>query len=326
MSLKKFITFGILALCHKAITAPLDGVNSISTRGSPNVSLEGEAPMPKYHNLTREYLNTVPLLEFPPHVPAHAPAHLQPRKLRDTAIGGYDERVVVDKLEYPYNAMGRLDVLSEVPFNQTNVCSGSLVGPRHVMVARHCVKSDNLQAARKVKFSPNYFNGTRLEESYVTDAIIPDRIFGGIYCYEANDWAVLVLADRLGDKYGYLGVKAVDCKTQTKKPLFVCTPSFIRNSTNKTQSHVGYPRDKGWGVPTLQEESISIRECHFCAPGSLRTDADGTDGQSGGPLFIMEDGLPWLYGVSSTHYLTNNGFASGPDLVKAVAAARKEFP
>lgn len=322
MLVKMFITFGILALCHKAITAPLDGANSNSARGYSTVSLEGDAPMPQYHNLTREYLRTLPLEEVPPFVPAQ----LQPRKLRDTAIGGYDERVVVDKLEYPYNAMGRLDVISEVPFNQTNVCSGSLVGPRHLMVARHCVKSDNLQAARKVKFSPNHFNRTRLAESYVTDAIIPERIYGGIYCYEANDWAVLILADRLGDKYGYLGVKAVDCKTQTNEPLFVCTPSFIRNSTNKTQSHVGYPQDKGWGVPTLQAESISIKECQLCAPGSLRTDADGTIGQSGGPLFIVEDGLPWLYGVSSTHYLTNNGFAAGPDLVKVVALARKEYP
>ncbi|KAH7262881.1 trypsin-like cysteine/serine peptidase domain-containing protein [Fusarium tricinctum] len=307
MSLKMFVTFGILALCHMAITAPLDGVKSNSARGYSTVSLEGDAPMPQYHNLTREYLRTLPLVEVPPSLPAH----LQPRELRDTAVGGYDERVVLDNQEYPYSAMGRLDVLSEVPFNQTNVCSGSLVGPRHVMVARHCVKSDNLQAVRKAKFSPSHFNGTRLGESYVTDAIMPDRIIGGIFCYEANDWAVLILADRLGDKLGYLGVKAVDCETQANKPMF---------------SHVGYPQDKGWGVPTLQAESISIKECHTCTIGSVRTDADGTIGQSGGPLFIVEDGLPWLYGVSSTHYLTNNGFATGPELVKAVTLARKEYP
>jgi hypothetical protein len=188
------------------------------------------------------------------------------------------------------------------------------------------MKSDNLQAVRKAKFSPSHFNGTRLGESYVTDAIMPDRIIGGIFCYEANDWAVLILADRLGDKLGYLGVKAVDCETQANKPMFVCTLSFLLNLTNKTQSHVGYPQDKGWGVPTLQAESISIKECHTCTIGSVRTDADGTIGQSGGPLFIVEDGLPWLYGVSSTHYLTNNGFATGPELVKAVALARKKYP
>jgi hypothetical protein len=93
----------------------------------------------------------------------------------------------------------------------------------------------------------------------------------------------------------------------------------------ETQSHIGYPWDHGFGVPTYQGK-ISIKECQECGIGSVRTDADGTGGQSGGPLFTIEDGLPWLYGVSSTHYLTENAFATGTDLVKAIAQARKDYP
>lgn len=221
---KMFITFAILAISHMAIAAPVEGVNSNSAHSS--IVSRADAPMPLVHNLTSQYLSTLVLEEVPPSLPARP---LQPRKMSETRIGGVDDRVEWYMHEYPYSAIGRLHVTSEVPFNKTNICSGSLVGPRHVMVARHCVNSESLQVVRKATFAPNYFNGSRHGESFVTHVIMPDRIDGGIYCYESNDWAILVLADRLGDKYGYLGAKAVDCNTQTHKPIFVCIPSLVRH-------------------------------------------------------------------------------------------------
>jgi V8-like Glu-specific endopeptidase len=220
-----FITFAILALSHMAITAPLEGVNSNSARSYAVVSTSDYAPMPLVHKLTSKYLDTLALEEVPPAQPAHP---LGRRKMSETRIGGVDDRVVWYMQEYPYSAIGRLSVTSEVPFNRTNFCSGSLVGPRHVMVARHCVNSESLEVVRKATFAPNYFNGSRHGEQFVTDAIIPDHIDGGATCYESNDWAILILADRAGDKFGYLGAKVVDCDTQAHKPIFVCIPSLVQ--------------------------------------------------------------------------------------------------
>lgn len=68
--------------------------------------------------------------------------------------------------------------------------------------------------------------------------------------------------------------------------------------------------------------------CDVCSDETrLVTDADVNEGQSGGPLYRMENGIPWLYGVASAHLVDQTAmYVTGSNLVNAVAMARQEYP
>ncbi|KAM0347372.1 hypothetical protein ACHAPU_004892 [Fusarium lateritium] len=291
----------ILALCHATHASPVDAINN-DIRNSSLVERSDNAPVPRVHRFSKYELDAFEMVEVRPARP------WQPRGIRGTMTGG-DDRFEWDTFEYPYSSIGKLEIRSHLRGNLWSVCSGSLVGPRHVITARHCVQRTN-DFVTRATFAPNFFNGERLGHSFVTDIIMPQVIDDGGMCYESNDWAVLILADRIGDTHGYFGAREIDCSKQSDKPIF---------------THVGYPKDHGLATP-FRQDRVAIFHCYECGKGSVRSDADVIQGQSGGPLFRMEDGLAWQYGHLSASYPTNVGFMSGSDFVKVIAKARKDYP
>ncbi|KAF4341589.1 trypsin serine protease [Fusarium beomiforme] len=281
-----------------------------------------QAPIPRVHTVPRSQLNNFAGIPVPPASP------LQPRSSLPPFI--HDDRYIWDNQNYPAYAFGQIMLGRKSYENgKPRSCSGSLVGPRHVMTARHCI-SQNVNDF--VRFESNFFNGPRGGPSFTEDIIITDEVECPVrpvwpdkngQCSHWNDWAILILADRIGEKYGYLGIKQLDAKAQRNKPLF---------------SHVGFPgRSPSSEVKPMRQDGISVAKCSgLCVPGDqLMTDVDGEIGASGGPLFRMEDGLAWQYGTLSgrTMILSENKppldkavFSSSVKFITAVAMAREQFP
>ncbi|KAM0426567.1 hypothetical protein ACHAPT_008259 [Fusarium lateritium] len=293
VSITSFTAATILAFGGASLAVPTDKPVQRHDKGSSIAKLSkySEAPIPKVQTLSREDLES-----FSGQTPK--PSNItSPLKIR--AVIGPDDRVLWDSQEYPYSAIGKISG------SDGGSCSAALVGPRHVATAKHCVPPEGVTT----RFQPMYYDGERAGGS---DAIkIIDMEQGDGPCFQMEDWAIFILADRLGDSFGYLGATTIDCDAQKNKPIFL---------------HVGYPGDKGLSKP-YRQEGISVVRCADCAPGGpLETDADGIPGQSGGPLWLEQDGSPYLYGVLSGVGSEGSGFASGQNLVNAISKARSDYP
>jgi V8-like Glu-specific endopeptidase len=232
-----------------------------------------------------------------------SPTPLAPANMR--YISGADDRVYNPDGKFPYSAIGRLVWENGV------YCTATLVGPRHILSARHCLPS---QAGTAGMFQPGYNNGEPNGSAFIVRASVVAPISGA--CDTKSDWAVFLLDDRLGDKVGYMGVSYAS-SSGFGQPKF---------------THQGYPRDKNSGsTPQRQLNNTILRTSLDCdSSGPLYSDTDTAGGQSGGPLFETRSDGQYIWGVLSisvtSSQTTYAGWASGDQMINAVANLRKDYP
>lgn len=220
-----------------------------------------------------------------------------------------DERYHQTKKGAPWDYIGTV-----VSSNGTH-CTGSLVGPRHVATARHCVNQPR-DAQSSYVFSPHYDQGTN---GYATSSVLKVLHLPGDTdpsgCSSADDWAILILDERLGDKYGWFGLIPFS-KYKSDRPIF---------------SHLGYPGDLGRTEIPYQQDNISgyrSKDCNSFEDGApIATDFRLARGHSGGPLWYRNEiGQNWLYGVASASGDTESVFAGGKKFINEIQQYRKDYP
>ena len=241
--------------------------------------------------------------------PFEPPESAAKKLLRRFIFGAGDDRKYWNIGVYPYHSVGRLQWENNI------FCSGALVGPRHVLTARHCIPGDPVGG----NFAPGYDDGARFGRGRVVAALTSEGQEKGSPCNTKADWAVLILDKKLGDELGYFGVKTPD-PSKFDKPLFY---------------HMGYPGDlENGGRPYRMMDITVLSERSLgCDPtGPFSTDTDTAGGQSGGPHWEYDkDGNRWIWGalsigVSWGESLGYAGFASGAQMVDAINKLRKEYP
>lgn len=210
----------IIAFCASTLAAPAS---------DPYAPL-GVAPIAKA--ATNAAQGPVPvMMTFTPEEVQHfssedvQPSNTTVESLETRGIIGPDNRVLWDRQDYPYSAMGRIEGSSGY------ACSGSLVGRRLVATAKHCVPP----AGASVRFQPKYFNGERGGGSYATTIITMAQ--GNGACFQKEDWAIFVLADPMGDQDGYLGAKVINCDAQKNRAMFV---SRVPSSSDSSSGASGF--------------------------------------------------------------------------------------
>jgi V8-like Glu-specific endopeptidase len=238
----------------------------------------------------------------------YIPAKFHAPSVDSRAIIGPDDRTVIDSTAFPYSAAGK------VVWSDGSYCSGSLVSDHVVLTASHCVPWGQTTTI-SLKFIPDYFNGERSAFGHANVIAVnaylqnPDSNFDSSACGINSDFAILRLDTGLSSKVGgTFGVQA-----------------WSSSLTSQPFNNVGYPMSLSNGEQMYQQKPIaaSVNASFKCNDtGPIWTQADSSDGQSGGPLFTVSGSV--ITGVFSASNSQLSMFAAG-SMVQLVAWAKANW-
>lgn len=216
-----------------------------------------------------------------------------------------DDRKPYDDPRYPWQCVCR--VLGR------GKSSGVLVGPRHVLTASHCVNWSGANTVEVHRAGAKVLGTARAIAAWSYVQLTSDP---GVTELD-EDYAVLVLDQRLGDAFGWFGTRRYDSAWDDEP--------WWRN--------IGYPGDVAGGVfPIYQrDKELDEDEVDYGSARAMTTSADVKPGQSGGPVFAFWDGLPYVVAVVSAEgsvYASGdeNWCSGGSDLPQLVKDARAGDP
>ncbi|SDD84427.1 V8-like Glu-specific endopeptidase [Kordiimonas lacus] len=187
-------------------------------------------------------------------------------------------RRTVDSNEPPWRAIGRVNIGGRAH------CSGALVGDRLVLTAAHCLYSkagQTMVVPGIVHFVSGYSKGEYRAHSRVLSYFVPSGFDGTLGADKRNlphDWAILKLADPIGQQEGFLELHENFRGSAAHKGPLLATPEVIA---------AGYPGDRAH-ILSL-EEGCSIRNALY-GNRVLLTDCLSLKGDSGGPILQKIEG------------------------------------
>jgi V8-like Glu-specific endopeptidase len=231
-------------------------------------------------------------------------------ELEGRTIFGPDNRFIFHDHNYPFRTVGRVS-------NSRGSCSGTLVGPRHLLTASHCIVWNGDGTVGWLKFEASRYDAHHSGVAWATRVYYYRKVTGPFLngLDIAFDFVAVVLDTRLGDSLGWMGSKTY--ATSWNGGAF--------------WANIGYPADLGATVKPVFQNGCAITGAFTqCFSGwcslQLTSLCDIFPGQSGSALYGFWSGAPYTVAVTSAENSVTNLFGGGALLPTLVSRARTENP
>lgn len=193
-------------------------------------------------------------------------------KLDVLGVTGQDNRQISETRDYPWSAIGRLNITTG------GFCTATVIGPRRLLTAAHCLwnqRTGRWLPPCALHFLAGYQRGEYAVHALVAKIqVVSGFVKGGRD--PGKDWAVVTLDRDVSAQTGFIPVQALPVSRQTR---------LIQAGYSRDHRHV-LTVDSSCKVMGLSRQGDFM--AHSC---------DATFGDSGSPLLVKKDSGFELVGV-----------------------------